>query len=76
MVSQNVIPSKQHLGSSLPYTFTESGVAMPSSILSAKQMNIAIVRAFVALRKMHLDNTELRPAIEELKKTENNSKNI
>lgn len=80
MVSQNVIPSKQHLGGSLPYAFTESGVAMLSSVLKskrAKQMNIAIMRAFVALRQMLLDNTELRLAIEEIrKKTDNNSKNI
>src|SRR3989338_1766373 len=27
MVSQNAIPSKQHLGGSLPYVFTEQGVA-------------------------------------------------
>lgn len=27
MVSQNVIPSKQYLGGSLPYAFTEQGVA-------------------------------------------------
>ncbi len=40
-------------------------------------MNIAIMRAFVALRQMLLDNTELRLAIEEIrKKTDNNSKNI
>jgi len=26
MVSQNAIPSKQHLGSHLPYVFTEHGV--------------------------------------------------
>lgn len=27
MVSQNAIPSKQYLGGSLPYIFTEQGVA-------------------------------------------------
>ncbi len=80
MVSQNVIPSKQHLGGSQAFAFTESGVAMLSSVLKskrAKQMNIAIMRAFVTLRKMLIDNTELRLAIEEIrKKTDNNSKNI
>jgi hypothetical protein len=80
MVSQNVIPSKQHLGGSEPFAFTETGVAMLSSVLKSKrarQMNIAIMRAFVALRQMLLDNTELRLAIEEIKKkTDNNSKNI
>jgi hypothetical protein len=80
MVSQNVIPSKQHLGGSQPFAFTEIGVAMLSSVLKskrAKEMNIAIMRAFVELRRMLIDNTELRLAIEEIrKKTENNSKNI
>ncbi len=28
MVSQNAIPSKQHLGGHLPYAFTEQGVAV------------------------------------------------
>jgi hypothetical protein len=30
VVSQNVIPSKQHLGGSFPYAFTETGIAMLS----------------------------------------------
>ena len=30
LVSQNVIPSKQHLGGSFPYAFTETGIAMLS----------------------------------------------
>lgn len=80
MVSQNVIPSKQSLGGAQPFAFTETGVAMLSSVLKskrAKEMNIAIMRAFVALRRMLIDNTELRLAIEEIrKKTDNNTKNI
>ncbi len=80
MVSQNVIPSKQHLGGSNPYVFTEIGVAMLSSVLKskkAKEMNIAIMRAFVALRKMLLTNTDLRLEIEYIKKkVDNHGKNI
>lgn len=80
VVSQNVIPSKQHLGGSAPFAFTETGVAMLSSVLKskrAKEMNIAIMRAFVALRKMLLNNTELRLEIEYIKKkVENHDKNI
>jgi hypothetical protein len=71
MVSQNVIPSKQHLGGSKPFVFTETGVAMLSSVLKskrAKEMNIAIMRAFVALRKMLMNHTEIRLDIEEIKK--------
>ena len=33
MVSQNAIPSKQHLGGALPYVFTEQGVAMLAGAL-------------------------------------------
>jgi len=64
----------------LPMVFTEQGVAMLSSVLSSKQaiqVNIRIMRVFTQVRKMLLDNTELRLAIEEIrKKTDNNSKNI
>lgn len=80
VVSQNVIPSKQYLGGSMPFAFTETGVAMLSSVLKskrAKEMNIAIMRAFVALRKMILNNTELRLDIEYIKKKiDNHGKNI
>ena len=80
VVSQNVIPSKQYLGGANPYAFTEAGVAMLSSVLKskrAKEMNIAVMRAFVALRKMLVNNTELRLEIEYIKKkVTNHDKNI
>lgn len=64
----------------LPYAFTEQGVAMLSSVLNSKQavqVNIRIMRIFTQLRQMLFDNTELRLAIEEIRrKTENNTKNI
>ncbi len=56
LVSQNVIPSKRSLGGSLPYVFTQEGVAMLSSVLrseQAVQVNIQIMRAFVRLRGQH-----------------------
>ena len=60
----------------LPYAFTELGVAMLSSILSSKlaiQVNINIMRAFVAVRQMialpPTDKlTELQSEVAELKK--------
>jgi len=80
MVSQNVIPSKQHLGGANPFVFTETGVAMLSSVLKSKrarEMNVAIMRAFVALRKMLLNHTEMKLEIEEIKKKlQNQDKNI
>lgn len=64
----------------LPLVFTEQGVAMLSSILNSKkaiQVNIQIIRIFTSIRKMLIDNSELRIAIEEIrKKTDNNSANI
>lgn len=38
MVSQNAIPSKQHLGGSLPLVFTEQGVATLSSVLTSTEI--------------------------------------
>ena len=54
MVSQNAIPSKQHLGGSLPYVFTEQGVAAISAVLTSEraiEVNVQIMRAFVAMRR-------------------------
>lgn len=46
----------------LPYAFTEQGVAMLASVLRsprAVQVNIEIMRAFVRLRQLLAQNTEL-----------------
>ncbi len=54
MVSQNAIPSKQHLGGALPYVFTEQGVYMLATVLKsdvAIDVNIAIMRTFTKLRE-------------------------
>src|SRR4030067_2564307 len=62
LVSQNVIPNKKHFGGSLPYAFTEQGVAMLSSILNSERaikVNIEIMRALVKLRELLSTNKEL-----------------
>ena len=54
-----------------PYAFTEQGVAMLSGILHsdrAIQVNIAIMRAFVQLRRFLESNKELAIKMEELEK--------
>lgn len=54
----------------LPYVFTEQGVAMLSGILTtdrAIQMNIAIMRAFVEIRKILLKESDLKEQLRELK---------
>jgi hypothetical protein len=53
-----------------PYAFTEQGVAMLSGVLRsgiAIQMNIAIMRAFVDIRKIVHQQTDLREQLREIK---------
>lgn len=53
----------------LPYAFTEQGVAMLSGILNSDKaidVNIAIMRAFIALKQFALTNTELNNKLKEL----------
>jgi hypothetical protein len=62
VVSQNVIPSKRHLGGAVPFAFTENGVAMLSSVLNGKraiEVNIAIMRTFTMLRRMLLVHKDI-----------------
>lgn len=80
MVSQNVIPSKQVLGGSLPYVFTEHGILQLSNVLKserATQMSIKIIEIFVSLREFLTDNLSLKLEVEEIKKKlANQNKNI
>ena len=53
----------------MPYAFTEQGVSMLSSVLKSKkavQVNISIMRVFVAVKQLILGNTELSKKLEEL----------
>lgn len=62
MVSQNAIPSKQHLGGSLPLVFTEQGVSMLATVLRsdiAVDISIKIMRAFVEIRKFISSNADM-----------------
>lgn len=55
----------------LPYAFTEQGVAMLSSVLNsvrAVQVNIAIMRAFVQMRKFLQSSDALAKKLNELEK--------
>lgn len=74
--SQIVMSSKKHRGAKyLPLAFTEHGVTMLAAILKSDKavaMNIAIVRAFIALRQFALNYKELAAQILELKQTVGN----
>jgi hypothetical protein len=70
VVSQNVIPHKKNLGGAMPFAFTETGVAMLSSVLKSQvaiDMNIAIMRTFVALRKVAVNYQGLMKLLEEMR---------
>jgi len=58
---------------SLPYAFTEHGVAMLASVLNsdrAAQMNIVIIRAFVKLREVVASHKELARKVGRLDATQ------
>ena len=61
---------KNRTGKYLPYAFTEHGVTMLASVLKsdkARRMNIAIVRAFVAMRKFAMQYSDLLEQLKELR---------
>jgi ORF6N domain len=69
--SQSVTSSWGGLRRALPYAFTEQGVAMLSSVLRSQravEVNIAIMRTFVQLRRLMDTNRDLARKIEALEK--------
>ena len=68
MRSQIVTTSRRKL-TAIPYAFTEQGVAMLSSVLRSQravEVNIAIMRTFVQLRRLMDSNRDLRLRIESM----------
>lgn len=66
MRSQFVTSSRRKL-TAIPYAFTEQGVAMLSSVLRSQravEVNIAIMRTFVQLRRLMDSNRDLARRIE------------
>jgi hypothetical protein len=70
--SQFVTSSRKHRGARYrPYAFTEQGVAMLSSVLRSRravEVNIAIMRTFVQLRRLMDTNRDLARKVEALEK--------
>jgi len=62
--------SRKHRGNIyLPFAFTEHGVAMLANVLKsskARQTSIAIVRAFITLKKFILNYNELSEKLQNL----------
>ena len=72
MVSQNAIPSKQHLGGHLPFVFTEHGLLQLANVLKsgkAKLMSIKIIEIFIKMRELLLSHKELALEMEKIKRT-------
>ena len=68
--SQFVTTQESRRKDNMPYAFTEQGVAMLSGILNSDKaiaMNIAIMRAFVEIRKILIRETDLRIQINEIR---------
>jgi len=70
MVSQNVTPSKQHFGGSLPYVFTEKSLYMVATILKSKKATEAIFATIETFAKVK----ELSKNISAIMKTEDEAK--
>jgi hypothetical protein len=69
MVSQNAIPSRQHLGGHLPFVFTEHGVLMLANVLKsarAMKMSIRIIEIFVKVREMLLTHKDILLKLERI----------
>ncbi len=71
LISQTVISKQVGRGGTrkLPYVFTEQGVAMLSSVLNSEtaiQVNIQIIRVFIKMKQLLLDNKELYLKIERI----------
>ncbi len=55
----------------MPYAFTEQGVAMLSGVLNSERaikMNIAIMRAFVEVRRIVLSHSDIKNQLKEINK--------
>lgn len=72
LISQSVISKSGRGGTRhLPRVFTEQGVAMLSSVLNSKRailVNIQIIRTFIRLREMLIENDYLRRKLEVMEK--------
>ena len=68
--NETLNPGRGQHSKYLPYVFTEQGVAMLSGVVNsdkAIEMNIAIMRAFVAVRHVLLKQNDLKEQLKEIK---------
>ena len=71
MVSQNAIPSRKHLGGTLPYAFTEHGILMLANVLKSERaikVSLRLIEIFVKLREMLLAHKDILTKLEQLER--------
>jgi phage regulator Rha-like protein len=71
MVSQNAIPSKKHLGGSLPYVFSEHGVLMLANVLKSETaitVSLRLIEIFVKMREMLSTHKDILLKLEQLER--------
>jgi hypothetical protein len=74
IATANLVSNWNFKNRSMPYLFTESGVAMLSSVLNSKQaiaVNIEIIRIFIKLRSFLLIENNLNSKIDKLSQDTN-----
>jgi hypothetical protein len=74
IATANSISNWNYMNRSIPFVFTESGVAMLSSVLNSKQaiaVNIEIIRIFIKLRSFLLIENNLNSKIDKLSQETN-----
>ena len=72
MVSYFAIPSRKHLGGTLPYVFSEHGVLMLANVLKSElaiEVSIRLVEIFVKMREALSVNKEIVLKLEKLEST-------
>lgn len=70
LISQIVISKGRGGNRHLPYVFTEQGVAMLSGVINSEKaisMNIAIMRAFVAVRQVLIKQNDIKEQLKQIK---------
>jgi phage regulator Rha-like protein len=68
--NETLKPGRGQYSKYLPYAFTEQGIAMLSGVLNSDKainMNIAIMRAFVEIRKIIFRQNDLKEQLKEIK---------
>jgi hypothetical protein len=71
LVSQKAIPSRKHLGGSMPYAFTEHGILMLANVIKnerAIKVSIRIIEVFVRMQEMLQTHKDILLKLKEIER--------